>query len=407
MPNRRSRASKALSAWLAVVHPLSVAFCGALSLLLFSGVEPAAAQSTVRSNQVVDPSHPELLEESLFLKIPRSKGDYRLEAIVVRPAKAQGRLPVALLTHGKPRSASEMALVRPETLVRQARDLAYRGYLAVGVVRRGYGRSDGTPGVATNAAYVKCNTADLQKYFDVEADDLEAALRVVTERPDADGSGSIVIGASVGGGAALALAARKPKGLVAAVNIAGAVRLTNAQGEVICPYDTPISALARFGAASIPPSLWIYSENDSVFAPDIARRAHAAFRAAGGTADLLIVPAIPPDGHHAFELPNGRVHWLAALDAFLRSRKLTTWQPSQVDTVMRAAGVPGSNRDLVEKYFSLYTPKILLQGGDRRVTYTADTRNLASARDAGLASCEKWAKEKCRVLMENFRMTLP
>ena len=365
---------------------------------------PAYPQSKPSQGGIADPSHPGLLEEPVVLSISSPTGPYRLEAIIVRPAQAQGRLPVALLTHGKPRLPADMALIRAELLVREARDLAYRGYLAVGVIRRGYGRSGGTPGVATNSRYAKCTVADLQKYFEIESEDLAAALGVIAQRPDADASRIIVIGGSVGGGAALGLVAHKTDGLIAAVNIAGGVRLTNAQGEVICPNETLISAVGRLGAGSKIPTLWIYSENDSVFSPDLARRSHAAYKAEGGVADLQIVPAIPPDGHHAFELPNGRVHWLAALDKFLRTQNLPTWDQSQVDAVMRAANVPASSRETIDKYFSLYTPKVLLQAGDRRVTYTSDTRSLANARDGGLSSCEKWAKGQCRVIMENFSL---
>lgn len=74
---------------------------------------------------------------------------------------------------------------------------------------------------------------------------------------------------------------------------------------------------------------------------------------------------------------------------------------------MRAANVPASNREMINKYFSLYSPKVLLQAGDRRVTYTADTRTLNEARDAGLSSCQAWAKGPCRVIMENFNLTSP
>ena len=70
----------------------------------------------------------------------------------------------------------------------ETRDLAYRGYLAVAVIRRGYGQSGGTQGEATNAPYAKCDRAALRQYFAVESDDLEGALRAVAERPDADGA---------------------------------------------------------------------------------------------------------------------------------------------------------------------------------------------------------------------------
>ena len=74
---------------------------------------------------------------------------------------------------------------------------------------------------------------------------------------------------------------------------------------------------------------------------------------------------------------------------------------------MRSANVPASNREMINKYFSLYTPKVLLQAGDRRVTYTAETRSLTNARNEGLSSCQNWAKGPCRVIMENFSLTSP
>jgi pimeloyl-ACP methyl ester carboxylesterase len=333
-------------------------------------------------------------------------GSYRLEAYIVRSAGAQGRLPIALITHGKQRNPAEMALMRAELMLPAARDLAHRGFLAVAVVRRGFGRSDGTPGVATNAPYAKCSAADLQRYFLVESDDIEASLRVIGERADADPARAIAIGGSVGGGAVLALASRKPKGLVAVVNIAGGMRLTDDKGALACSPDTPVAAMAHYGAAGIP-SLWLYSENDSVFDPAIARRLHREYTAAGGKAELRVVPALTPDGHNLMELPDGRVHWLAALDPFLRAQGLPTWKPSQVDAVLKAARLPPANRGFIEKYFSLYTPKVLIQMPNGTPSYTANTRGIVPAREAALGPCAQKSGAPCRVVMENFDLMAP
>src|SRR5262249_46914862 len=56
---------------------------------------PAAATtaSAARDN--------DLVEERTFLTVPGAKGPYRLEAFIVRPANAEGRLPIVLITHGK------------------------------------------------------------------------------------------------------------------------------------------------------------------------------------------------------------------------------------------------------------------------------------------------------------------
>ena len=56
---------------------------------------------------------------------------------------AAGKLPIALIAHGKPGSEGRMLDERAGEYVRQARDLARRGWLAVVAMRRGYGGSDG------------------------------------------------------------------------------------------------------------------------------------------------------------------------------------------------------------------------------------------------------------------------
>jgi pimeloyl-ACP methyl ester carboxylesterase len=293
-----------------------------------------------------------------------------------------------------------MAKTHADNMLPQARDFAHRGFLSVAVVRRGFGRSDGTPGVATNAPYAKCSQSDLQLYFGVESNDLEAALRAIATHPHADGSRMIAVGSSVGGGAVLALAARKPKGLVAVVNLAGGMRLTDATGALACPPETPISALATFGSARLP-TLWVYSENDYLSTTDNIQRLHEAYRKAGGLAALHVIPALQPNGHFAFDLAQGRAHWLPHLDQFLRANNLPTWNAGQVDALMRSARLKPASRSMVEKYFSLYTPKVLVEGGGF-LTYAANTRNIAAARAAGLEQCRQRAGAACRIVAENF-----
>jgi dienelactone hydrolase len=363
------------------------------------------ATFAARAEMIAPPDHPALLEEITFLDIRDGGANYRLEALIVRPAAAKGRLPIALLTHGKPRLPSDLVKIRAELMSRQARDLAYRGYLAVAVVRRGYGVSGGTIGQPTNAPFAKCNDADLRKYFAVEADDLERALRVVAARNDADASRVIAIGGSVGGGAVIALAARNPPGLKTVVNLAGAMRITDADGNLACPQDVPIAALASFGSQTKTPGLWIYSENDSNFGPDAARKLHAAYVAQGGAATLKIVPSLQPnDGHNVFELASGRQHWLAALDPFLRAQNLPTWSPQQVDALMQRYGIAPNRRPWLEAYFSLYTPKIMVQSPNGTLNYSADTRAIDPAQKAALDGCEKTAKMACVPIMKNFEM---
>ena len=135
---------------------------------------------------------------------PRS---YRLEALIMRRADAKGRLPIALITHGKNFAAEENARKSARDMIGQMHDFAHRGWLAVSVMRRGFGRSEG-PETRSGG----CDHQNFRDYFAYNADDLIAALEVVARRPEADAARVLAVGVSAGGGSVVALAARKPGG---------------------------------------------------------------------------------------------------------------------------------------------------------------------------------------------------
>ena len=276
-------------------------------------IEPARSPSAMASATAGLDN--ELLEERTFLTVQNDKGRFRLEALVVKPAKADGRLPIALITHGKNAKAAENQALRADMMLPQARDFAARGWLAVVVLRRGYGQSDGLPGVSRGAAYMACENADLARGFEVEADDLDGALKVVAARPDADGSRAIAIGQSLGGGVVLAFAARRPAGLLGVVNVSGGAWRTNGEGNV-CQHADLVAAMATLGARTRIPTLWLYAENDSLFPPELVTRMRDAYAASGGRAELRMFPPVVHDGHRLFADFGGRVKWLRAVDGF-------------------------------------------------------------------------------------------
>src|SRR5262249_30760296 len=152
--------------------------------------------------------------------------DVRLEGLTVKRADAGGRLPIALITHGQPAGLQSQRDIHVEGLKGQAKDLASRGWLAVGVIRRGFGQSDGPM-----PAPVSCQSTSLVQRFSSDADDLEAVLNLVAQRPDADPTRMIAIGASAGGAAVIALSARNPKNLAGVINVSGGLRFPNCPKE--------------------------------------------------------------------------------------------------------------------------------------------------------------------------------
>jgi dienelactone hydrolase len=347
-----------------------------------------------------------LIEEHTFLTVPTDKGSYRLEALVVRPETANRRLPIALITHGKNATAVENQGIRADLMRPQARDFAARGWLAVVIIRRGYGQSDGLPGLSRGAAYMSCENADLARGFDVEAEDLDGALKALAARPDADPSRVIAIGQSLGGGAVLAFAARQPAGLLGVVNVSGGVSRTN--GDSTCDQADLVAAMASFGSRTRVPTLWLYAENDSLFPPALVGTMRDAYTHAGGRAKLRMFPPVEGDGHSLFMDFTARTKWLHALDVFLQAYRMPNANLARADWVMTSTRLAASTRADVEEYFSSPMPKVLVASASGRQPYwVADSDDIDGARQRVLTTCHEQSGGECTVLMENNELVRP
>ena len=133
------------------------------------------------------------------------------------------------------------------------------------------------------------------------AADLRAAVDAMSRRADVTTQGMIAVGVSAGGFASIALSADPPPGLAAVINFAGG-RGSRADNDV-CDEDALVRAFATIGKTSRIPMLWVYASNDKFFGPELVRRMHAAFTAAGGRAQFVDAPAIRRDGQRCF--PHG------------------------------------------------------------------------------------------------------
>jgi dienelactone hydrolase len=368
-------------------------------------IEPARSPSATASATAGLDN--ELLEERTFLTVQNDKGRFRLEALIVKPAKADGRLPIALITHGKNAKAAENQALRADMMLPQARDFAARGWLAVVVLRRGYGQSDGLPGVSRGAAYMACENADLARGFEVEADDLDGALKVVAARPDADGSRAIAIGQSLGGGVVLAFAARRPAGLLGVVNVSGGAWRTNGEGNV-CQHADLVAAMATLGARTRIPTLWLYAENDSLFPPELVTRMRDAYAASGGRAELLVFPPVMHDGHRLFADFGGRVKWLRAVDGFLNTHGMPNANLARAEMVMSTTKLGARARPVVEEYLSTPAPKLLVATPSGAGAYwVANPNDIEGARKRLLTNCREKSGAECTVVMENNEIVRP
>ncbi len=259
------------------------------------------------------------------------------------------------------------------------------------VIRRGYGRSDGS------LPEDGCKKPHVKQDLDLAADDLLAAIDVLKKRPDVDPSRIIVIGGSTGGATAVALGARNPSGLVGVVSVSGGLRLYCADWE-----DELVKAYKQYGVTSRIPNLWLYAKNDSYFGPESAERLRAAFTDGSSIVDFSEIEPFNSKGHTL--LIEGGMQWLGKLDDFLRKRGLPTWSYSNVSEVMKRLGLQ-QDEALVADYFTAPTPKAFaFSPSTKQFYYQYDGKyGLAANRDAAMAGCAKADITDCGIVMENNR----
>ncbi|HEV7259756.1 MAG TPA: alpha/beta hydrolase [Bosea sp. (in: a-proteobacteria)] len=339
-----------------------------------------------------------LRQEDTFLRIKVDRRDVRLEALIVRPETEQGRLPLALITHGKSSSSISMGDLRASSYATVARDFARRGWLAAVVMRRGFGQSDGPfPGSSS------CEKLDLGQRFNTDADELEGALKALQLRDDVDPERAIAIGESAGGAAVLALAQRKPAGLRGVVNVAGGLNIENCVDK---GQNALVDVVKTWQKPGAPPQLWIYARNDELFPPSLVDRMRAAALDGGGDVRFVDLAEIKPKGHLIFRHGQARFVWLREMDASLRAWKLPTWSPQRARELYAKLGLT-TRAESFERYFAAPGEKAMaLSPGRKQFHYWFGTTSLDRAKENALRDCAKTATD-CVVAFENDRSVLP
>jgi len=332
---------------------------------------------------------PGLSRQTLQLTTSAPDGSTKvLEALVVRP-DGPGPFPLVLISHGTNRLAETFPAQRPEIYTNPALAFAQRGYAAVVVMRRGFGRSTGP--YAENIG--PCD--ETRSYLEpskVAAGDVLAALSDLRNEAWVDPARVLLVGHSTGGIADLAASATNPSGILGVISFAGANG--SARPDYVCQPDRLVEAFLSFGQTARIPSLWIYSENDHFINPDLARRMFDAYTASGAPASLFVAPSWGSDGHSLIWAPDETVWW-PQVRAFLASLHLPTdivvtlaapaqlASPASLDNEGRAAFGRYLQSRSYEKAFAIAT------NAPGHWGWTFSERTKADAESAALKSCQK------------------
>jgi dienelactone hydrolase len=331
------------------------------------------------------------IQQELRVPLPAS-GSGGLEALLVRPNQP-GRYPLALITHGSPRSGDERPSMTPLAMLPQALEFARRGFAAVVLMRRGYGDSGG----GWAEGYGSCGDPDYVAAGAASAADLKTAIAFLASRPDVDTSRTIGIGVSAGGFATVALAADAPVGLVAAINFAGG--RGSLRDDEVCRPDRLIDAFRVFGAHARVPMLWVYADNDHFFGPALARKFNAAYTDSGGSVDFVAAPAFGSDGHGLFS-PAGILAWTGYVDGFLQRHHLAT-QATMLPLPQAALIAPkilsSNGHKAFQDYLMAAPHKAFAISPDGAFGWRTGQRTVAAASAGALSFCLQNAKS-CDVM---------
>ena len=308
-----------------------------------------------------------------------------------------GRHPLALIRHGTAATPEERAQVTPWRLLPQALWFARRGYVALVIVRRGYGHSGGE----IDGRQGGCgNRGSFTDAAEAGADDLGAAARYAVKRPDIDSATIISLGVSTGGLVQAALSAHPIPGLKAAISFAGG-RGGDGKGHN-CNLDGLLSAFRGFGKHNQVPMLWIYAEKDHWFPADMAKRFDEAFKKGGGNDEFVMVPPDGEDGHHFF----GHVaKWSPIVEGYLRRQNLLPLKnevlaPPTLPNVSVPTGLPDSGVAAFHQFLANGPFKAFASNGAEAWGYSTGQFTQAIADHEAVESCKRKdnGSGACRVI---------
>ena len=205
--------------------------------------------------------------------------------------------PVLVLNHGRAVDAASRASLGRARYSDASAWFARNGFLVAVPTRVGYGVSGGDDvedsGQCRNKVYPPAYTA--------AAEQTQAVLQSVWQRPDVDPQRSVVMGQSFGGTTAVAMAARNPAGVVAAINFAGGGGGNpQTMPQRPCRPDLLERMFGNYGKTARVPVLWVYTENDQYFGPTYPREWFEAYQKAGGQGEFKQFPPHGEDGHSLF-----------------------------------------------------------------------------------------------------------
>jgi len=230
---------------------------------------------------------------------------------------ARERAPFLVFNHGRASDPAGRARLGRARFSANSAYFVERGFAVFVPTRLGYGVTGG-PDLENSGP---CARRDFMPGFEAAAQQSLAVIDYAKSQSFVDPKRGLLVGQSYGGATTLAVVAKNVEGILGGINFAGGSGGNPATrpGDPCSPAELG-RVLARYGASAKQPTLWLYAENDLYWGTTYPQRWFEGFRAAGGAAEFVRLPAHGRDGHGSF------------------SQNPSAWQP-QVERFMRALGL--------------------------------------------------------------------
>ena len=243
-------------------------------------------------------------------------------AYVVRPV-GSGPFPLAIMNHGVSLNQRDRSFFPIVEFRDAAMWFARRGYMVVAPTGTGYGASalDDAERGLFSVFYSKIGNCENPNFRDAgRAVALldKWIIEYMTDQKLIAPDNVIVIGQSAGGWATIALSAENLPVVRALITFAaGRGGRVGGKPNNNCAPDQLIKATGEFGRTARVPMLMIYIENDTFFGPELSKRMHAAYTAAGGNAEYHLLPPFGGEGHFLIGSKDAIPLWAPLVGPFL------------------------------------------------------------------------------------------
>jgi dienelactone hydrolase len=227
-----------------------------------------------------------------------------------------GPFPMLLMNHGTTRNPTERPYFPLLEFNAAAEWFVDHKYVVVAPQRPGHGDTGGP----FFEEVAPCDDPQFREAGLAVAEAASIALGYMTAQPFIRSDDIVVLGQSGGGFGTLALASQNPPGVRAAINFAGG---RTCRENPQAPKRL-VEITAEFCRTTHLPMLWIYTQNDNFFPPEVSKPMYEACRAAGADVEYHLMPPFEDNGHFFIDVPKAIPLWAPIVTKFLAAHPAKT-----------------------------------------------------------------------------------